>query len=90
MCRLADPEAYRRGLDYFSHGHVESLEDRGETMDAVVRGKKKYIVCSRPTMEFRTIHDLWFRLAAARWEERPGAAASIYLKTRRRRPRCNQ
>ena len=40
--RLADPQSYQRGLDYYSHGHVESLEDRDESVRAVVRGNQDY------------------------------------------------
>jgi uncharacterized Zn finger protein len=36
--RLAGAPSYQRGLDYFSHGHVESVEDRGGSIHAVVRG----------------------------------------------------
>src|SRR5713226_4564788 len=42
--RLAGAQSYERGLDYFSHGHVESLEDRGESVHAVVRGNQDYTV----------------------------------------------
>jgi uncharacterized Zn finger protein len=42
--RLASPQSYQRGLDYFSHGHVESLEERGETILAIVRGNEDYEV----------------------------------------------
>jgi uncharacterized Zn finger protein len=42
--RLADTQSYQRGLDYFSHGHVESLEDRGGSVHAVVRGSQDYRV----------------------------------------------
>ena len=42
--RLAGAQSYERGLDYFSHGHVESLEDRGESVHAVVRGSQDYTV----------------------------------------------
>src|SRR6266852_2128106 len=42
--RLADAQSYRRGLDYYSHGHVESLEDRDEGVRAVVRGNQDYAV----------------------------------------------
>ncbi len=36
--RLAGAESYARGLDYFSHGHVESLEEWEGRIQAVVRG----------------------------------------------------
>src|ERR1019366_2588829 len=42
--RLAGAQSYQRGLDYFSHGHVESLEDRGGSVQAVVRGNQDYTV----------------------------------------------
>lgn len=42
--RLAGARSYQRGLDYFSHGQVESLEDRGSSIRAVVRGNQDYTV----------------------------------------------
>ncbi len=42
--RLADAQSYQRGLDYASHGHVESLEDRSGSVDAFVRGNQDYTV----------------------------------------------
>jgi uncharacterized Zn finger protein len=42
--RLAGAQSYQRGLDYFSHGHVESLEDEDEQIRAVVRGNQDYTV----------------------------------------------
>jgi uncharacterized Zn finger protein len=42
--RLAGAQSYQRGLDYFSHGHVESLEDEDELVRAVVRGNQDYTV----------------------------------------------
>jgi len=42
--RLAGEQSYQRGLDYFSHGHVESLEDRAGGIRAVVRGSQDYTV----------------------------------------------
>src|SRR5712691_3862330 len=42
--RLADAQSYQRGLAYSSHGHVESLEDRDESVRAVVRGNQDYTV----------------------------------------------
>ena len=42
--RLAGAQSYRRGLDYYSHGHVESLTDRDEGVRAVVRGNQDYTV----------------------------------------------
>src|SRR5580700_10479962 len=42
--RLADGQSYQRGLDYYSHGHVESLEERDESVRAVVRGNQDYTV----------------------------------------------
>jgi hypothetical protein len=42
--RLAGPQSYHRGLDYYSHGHVELLADRDEGVRAVVRGNQDYTV----------------------------------------------
>lgn len=42
--RLAGEQSYQRGLDYFSHGHVEALEERGGGIRAVVRGTQDYTV----------------------------------------------
>jgi len=42
--RLAGAQSYQRGLDYFSHGHVESLEERAGSVEAVVRGSLDYTV----------------------------------------------
>src|SRR4030095_10791328 len=42
--RLAGAQSYQRGLDYFSHGHVESLENRGDCVHAIVRGNQDYTV----------------------------------------------
>src|ERR1022692_4063276 len=42
--RLAGPQSYQRGLDYFSHGHVESLEERDAMVLAIVRGNEDYTV----------------------------------------------
>jgi len=42
--RLAGVQSYQRGLDYFSHGHVESIEDRAGSIHAVVRGNQDYTV----------------------------------------------
>jgi uncharacterized Zn finger protein len=42
--RLAGEQSYQRGLDYFSHGHVESLEDGDNEVRAVVRGNQDYTV----------------------------------------------
>ena len=42
--RLAGAQSYQRGLDYFSHGHVESIEDRLGSVHAVVRGNQDYTV----------------------------------------------
>src|SRR5207237_6621559 len=41
---LAGADSYTRGVDYFSHGHVESLEDQGAGVHAVVRGNQDYTV----------------------------------------------
>src|SRR5215472_5857602 len=42
--RLAGAQSYQRGLDYFSHGHVESLEDISDGIRAIVRGNQDYAV----------------------------------------------
>ena len=42
--RLAGAQSYQRGLDYFCHGHVESLEDLGDSVSAIVRGNQNYKV----------------------------------------------
>ena len=42
--RLAGEHSYQRGSDYFSHGHVESLEETDEGLRAVVRGNLDYTV----------------------------------------------
>jgi len=42
--RLAGAQSYQRGLDYFSHGHVDSLEERGDRVHAIVRGSQDYTV----------------------------------------------
>lgn len=42
--RLAGERSYERGLDYYRHGHVESLEDRADGIRAVVRGTQDYRV----------------------------------------------
>ena len=42
--RLAGAQSYQRGLDYFSHGHVESLEETAEGIRALVRGTQDYAV----------------------------------------------
>jgi uncharacterized Zn finger protein len=42
--RLAGAQSYQRGLDYFSHGHVESLEDSDDGIRALVRGNQDYMV----------------------------------------------
>ena len=42
--RLAGMPSYQRGVDYFSHGHVESLEDHGGSVHGVVRGTQDYTV----------------------------------------------
>jgi uncharacterized Zn finger protein len=42
--RVAGPESYQRGLDYFSHGHVESLEEDDAGVRATVRGNRDYTV----------------------------------------------
>lgn len=42
--RLAGAQSYQRGLDYFSHGHVESLEATTDGVHALVRGNQDYTV----------------------------------------------
>jgi uncharacterized Zn finger protein len=42
--RLAGTQFYQRGLDYFSYGHVESVEENAEGLRAVVRGNRDYTV----------------------------------------------
>ncbi len=42
--RVAGAQAYQRGLDYFSHGHVKSLEEISDGVRALVRGNQDYTV----------------------------------------------
>jgi uncharacterized Zn finger protein len=42
--RLGGTESYQRGLDYFSHGHVESLAEISGGVRAAVRGNQDYTV----------------------------------------------
>jgi uncharacterized Zn finger protein len=42
--RLAGAQSYQRGLDYFSHGHVESLKEISGGVHALVRGNRDYTV----------------------------------------------
>lgn len=42
--RLAGAQSYKRGLEYFSDGHVQSIENRRGTIHAVVRGNTNYRV----------------------------------------------
>jgi len=42
--RLAGAQYYQRGLDYFSHGHVESLEESSGGVRALVRGNRDYTI----------------------------------------------
>jgi uncharacterized Zn finger protein len=42
--RLAGAQSYQRGLDYFSHGHVESLEETTDGVRALVRGNQDYAI----------------------------------------------
>ncbi|MCW5977039.1 MAG: SWIM zinc finger family protein [Bryobacteraceae bacterium] len=42
--RLAGGETYRRGYDYYRHGHVESLDDEDGGVRARVRGNRLYKV----------------------------------------------
>ena len=46
--RLAGAQFYQRGLDYFSHGHVESLEAANGGVRALVRGTQDYTVSLTP------------------------------------------
>ena len=41
---MAGPDFWQRGFDYFSHGHVDSLEDIGNGVQALVRGTRDYSV----------------------------------------------
>jgi hypothetical protein len=42
--RSAGVRSFRREYDYFRHGHVESLENDGDCIRAVVRGNQDYTV----------------------------------------------
>lgn len=42
--RMAGEQSYRRGVDYFAHGHVESIEEDGPGVEATVRGTQDYLV----------------------------------------------
>jgi len=42
--RLAGAQSYQRGLDYLSHGHVESVEEISEGIRALVRGNQDYTI----------------------------------------------
>ena len=42
--RLAGDRSYQRGLDYYLHEHVESLEEDADQVRAVVRGNDDYTV----------------------------------------------
>lgn len=42
--RMAGEQSYRRGVDYFAHGHVESIEEDGPGVEATVRGTQDYRV----------------------------------------------
>ena len=77
--RVAGAQSYQRGLDHFSHGHVESLEDDGEGVRAVGRGNQDYRV-TLTAEDARREARLWLRLAAKREKEHPEDAAPIYLK----------
>lgn len=46
--RLAGAQSYQRGLDYFSHGHVESLKEIDGGVRALVRGTQDYTVSLTP------------------------------------------
>ena len=41
---LAGAQSYQRGVDYFSDGQVESLEDPDGSVHAIIRGNQDYIV----------------------------------------------
>lgn len=42
--RMAGAPSYQRGMDYFLRGHVESIADRPDGVEAVVRGTQNYEV----------------------------------------------
>ncbi|MGO9011917.1 MAG: SWIM zinc finger family protein [Bryobacteraceae bacterium] len=42
--RMAGEQSYRRGVDYFAHGHVESLDEDESGVEASVRGTQDYRV----------------------------------------------
>lgn len=42
--RLAGERSYRKGYDYYQHGHVESLQAEANSIRAVVRGSQDYTV----------------------------------------------
>ena len=42
--RLAGDRSYQRGVDYYLHGHVESLEEHAHGVRALVRGNYAYVV----------------------------------------------
>jgi uncharacterized Zn finger protein len=42
--RLAEPQTWQRGFDYFSHGHVESVSATDAIVRATVRGTEQYQV----------------------------------------------
>ena len=42
--RLAGDRSYQRGVDYYLHGHVESLEEHAGEVRALVRGNHDYAV----------------------------------------------
>jgi uncharacterized Zn finger protein len=42
--RLASEQSYQRGVDYFSQRRVESLEQTGDSVHALVRGNRDYAV----------------------------------------------
>lgn len=42
--RLAGDRSYRRGYDYYQHGHVESVDAGANSVRAVVRGSQDYTV----------------------------------------------
>jgi uncharacterized Zn finger protein len=53
--QLADAQSYRRGCDYFQHGHVVSIQAEANRVRAVVRGSYDYAVdltCGNGTLDY--------------------------------------
>lgn len=44
LSRYAGPRAFQRGVDYYRHGHVESVQPVGDGFRATVRGQRTYRV----------------------------------------------